>query len=402
MSLDPAVAAAIEAERRRVQGWTELGASENYVSDAVMAAQGSILTNLTIEGYPGRRFLGRDGVADTIETLATSRACALFGAAHANVQPHAGTQANQAAFLALLEPGDRVLSMRLADGGHFSHGHGSTLSGRWYEAHHYGVRPDDGLIDMAGVADKAERLRPKLIIAGGSTYPRAIDFAGLRAIADRVGAALLVDIAHMAGLVATGLFPNPVPHADIVTTTTYKNLRGPRGGLILTRDATLGRACEDALSPLLQGTPLLHVMAAKAVVFAEAATPAYAEYQGRVLATARYLAEALQAAGHRVVTGGTDTPLVLVDLRGGAIDAATAVARLAAIGIGANRVPLPGDPDDLSQLSGLRFGTSAACARGFDVLEFDLIAEAITAQLRPTAAPGFAGRLRRQAERFRV
>lgn len=402
MTADPAVAAAIEAERRRIQGWTELAASENYVSDAVMAAQGSILTNLTIEGYPGRRFLGRDGVADTIETLAISRACALFGAAHANVQPHAGTQANQAAFLALLKPGDRVLSMRLADGGHFSHGHASTLSGQWCESHHYGVRPDDGLIDIDDVAEKAERLRPRLIIAGGSTYPRTIDFAGLRRIADDVGAALLVDIAHMAGLVATGLFPDPVPHADLVTTTTYKNLRGPRGGLILTRDIELGRRCEDALSPLLQGTPLLHVMAAKAVVFAEAAMPDYAEYQRRVLATARHLAIRLQDAGCRVVTGGTDTPLVLVDLRGAAVDAATAVARLAAIGIGANRVPLPGDPDDLSHLSGLRFGTSAACARGFGITEFDVIAEAISAQLGATAAPDFADRLRLQAERFRV
>ena len=312
---DPDLAAAIDAELARQQDQIELIASENIVSRAVLEAQGSVLTNKYAEGYPGRRYYGGCEWVDRAERLAIDRAKQLFGAAHVNVQPHSGAQANQAAFLALCQPGDTVLGMALAAGGHLTHGAAPNLSGKWFDAAQYGVRRQDGRIDHDEVRRVAEERRPKLIIAGGSAYPREIDFARFRETADAVDALFMVDMAHFAGLVAAGVHPSPLPWADIVTTTTHKTLRGPRGGMILTNDAALGRRIDSAVFPGLQGGPLMHVIAAKAVAFGEALRPDFRDYAEAVVANARALARTLAEGGLEIVSGGTDTHLLLVDLR---------------------------------------------------------------------------------------
>lgn len=402
---DPAVADLLEAEARRQAGRLELVASENYVSRAQLQASGSAVGNVTVEGYPGARFLGTSPHVDALERLAIERACRVFGAAHANVQPHSGTQANQAVYMALLRPGDTLLSMRLTDGGHFSHGDPATLSGQCYRPVHYGVRTHDGLIDYDEVQALADAHRPALVVAGGSAYPRSIDFERLAQVAASAGARLMVDIAHVAGLVAAGLFPNPVPHADVVTTTTYKNLRGVRGGLILTRDRALGVRIDEALCPGVQGTPVLGLVAGKAVALGEAQTPAFVAYHRQVLANARALAAALTRFGLPVLTGGTDTPFVVLDLRPLGLDGRRAAACLDDCGIGTNAVPVPGDTD-FARASGLRLGSSAITTRGMDEADCAEVAELVALALRAAVGQGpgtperIARRVHALVERF--
>ena len=312
---DRDVAQAIHAEIQRQQQQIELIASENIVSRAVLEAQGSPLTNKYAEGYPGRRYYGGCEHVDVVETLAIERAKALFGAAYANVQPNSGSQANQGVFLALLKPGDKILGMSLDAGGHLTHGAKPNLSGKWFEAHAYGVREDDARIDYDALRKQAEEVRPQLIIAGGSAYPREIDFAEFRKIADAVGAYFMVDMAHFAGLVAGGVYPNPLPHADVCTTTTHKTLRGPRGGMILSNDLDLGKKINSAIFPGLQGGPLMHVIAGKAVAFGEALQPEFADYARRVVANCAAMATAVIEGGYAIVSGGTDSHLALIDLR---------------------------------------------------------------------------------------
>ena len=367
---DPDLAAAIGRERARQQDQIELIASENIVSRAVLEAQGSVLTNKYAEGYPGRRYYGGCEHVDVAEQLAIDRACRLFGCAYANVQPNSGSQANQAVLLALLQPGDCLLGLSLAAGGHLTHGAPPNLSGKWFKAVQYGVRRDDARIDYDEVARLAEANRPKLIIAGGSAYPRAIDFARLRQIADGVGAVLMADIAHYAGLVATGLYPNPFPHAHVVTTTTHKTLRGPRGGLILANDPELGKKINSAIFPGLQGGPLMHVIAAKAVAFGEALQPAFKAYAQAVLDNARVLAETLKAGGLDIVSGGTDCHMVLVDLRPKNLTGQAAEASLERAGMTCNKNGVPFDPEKPTITSGVRLGSPAATTRGFGVAEF--------------------------------
>lgn len=382
---DPEIAALVACESRRQSLRLELVASENYMSAAQLEVSGSELGNLTIEGYPGARFHGPSPHADAIERLAIRRACEVFGARFANVQPHSGTQANQAVYLALLRPGDTVLSMKLSAGGHFSHGGASSLSGQWFHAVHYGVQARDGLIDYEEVQRQALRFKPKLIIAGASAYPRAIDFARFAAIARSVNAHLMVDIAHVAGLVAAGVFPHPFPHADVVTSTTYKNFRGVRGGLILCNNEALAKQIDAAVCPGLQGTPLLQLMAAKAVAFREALQPGFQRYAVQVLANARALGVALVQRGITLATGGTDTPFVVADLRTLRIDGDRAARYLDTLGIGANRVPLASDPDDFSQANGLRLGVSAITTRGMREPQCDEIADIVVAALQVAA-----------------
>ena len=374
---DPEVAAAIADEAARQNDQIELIASENIVSRAVLEAQGSILTNKTIEGYPGRRYHGGAANVDIIERLAVARACRLFGANYANVQPHSGSQANHAVLLALIRPGETLLSMDLAAGGHLSHGAAPNLSGMWFDAQHYGVRRQDGLIDYDEVERLAAEHQPRLIIAGGSAYPRAIDFERFRKIADGCGAHLLVDMAHFAGLVAGGVHPDPVPHAHVVTTTTYKSLRGARGGLILTDDEALARKLDSAMFPGLQGSPLLHAIAAKAVCLGEALRPEFKAYAKSVLENARGLAATLVAGGLSVITGGTDTPLMLVDLQGLGLTGDVASESLERAGLTANKNAVPFDPEPPTVTSGLRLGVSAGTTRGFGTAEFILIGETI-------------------------
>ncbi|MFT8517660.1 MAG: serine hydroxymethyltransferase, partial [Acetobacter persici] len=312
---DPDVAAALASELKRQQDGIELIASENMVSEAVLQAQGSVLTNKYAEGYPGRRYYGGCSEVDKIETLAIERVKTLFGAGFANVQPHSGANANQAAFMALSKPGDTVLGMSLAAGGHLTHGAAPNYSGKWFNAVQYGVRKEDGLLDYEEMERLARETKPTLIVAGGSAYPRIIDFARFRRIADEVGAFLMVDMAHFAGLVAAGLYPNPLEHAHVVTSTTHKTLRGPRGGLILTNDEALAKKINSAVFPGLQGGPLMHVIAGKAVAFGEALEPEFKEYQKAVQKNANVLAEVLVERGFDIVTGGTDSHLLLVDLR---------------------------------------------------------------------------------------
>ncbi|RYF42897.1 MAG: serine hydroxymethyltransferase [Comamonadaceae bacterium] len=383
---DPEVAACIEAEARRQDERLELVASENHVSPAQLQASGSVLGNTTVEGYPGARFLAASPEVDRIEQLAVERACRLFGARFANVQPHSGTQANQAVLLALLRPGDVLLSMGLGAGGHFSHGDRATLSGQWFRAVHYGLDPATGLIDYDAAEALAMEHRPRLVIAGASAYPRAIDFARFAQIARQAGAHLMVDMAHVAGLVATGHFPSPVPHADVVTSTTYKNLRGARGGLILCNDPVLAARFDAALSPGLQGTPLMNLVAAKAVAFLEALQPPFHAYSGQVLRNARALGSALQARGIPLMTGGTDVPFVVADLRGPGAAAPEVVRMLDLMGVGANAVPVPGD-EDFSRARGLRLGVSAITTRGMGEAECGAIA-ALVAQAIHAAGQG--------------
>jgi glycine hydroxymethyltransferase len=368
--VDSPIAAAIQGELRRQQRQIELIASENFASPAVLEAQGSVLTNKYAEGYPGRRYYGGCEFVDVAEQLAIERAKRLFGCAFANVQPHSGASANLAVLLALLQPGDIILGMSLAAGGHLSHGAPPNISGKWFEAMTYGVRRDDQRIDVDEVAELAEDYRPKLIIAGGSAYPRVLDFAPFRAIADAVGAHLMVDMAHIAGLVAAGAHPSPFPHAHVVTSTTHKTLRGPRGGLILADDTELGRKLNSALFPGLQGGPLMHVIAAKAVAFEEALRPDFKVYARQVIDNARALAEAMVAGGLDLVSGGTDTHLVLVDLRPKGLTGKAAEASLERAGITCNMNNIPFDPEKRTITSGIRLGSPAATTRGFGIAEF--------------------------------
>jgi glycine hydroxymethyltransferase len=382
---DPELAAAIDHERLRQQWQIELIASENFVSRAVLEAQGSVLTNKYAEGYPGRRYYGGCEFVDVVETLAIERAKRLFGCTFANVQSHSGAQANEAAFLALLQPGDTILGMSLAAGGHLTHGARPNISGKWFNAISYGVRPADARIDFDEVAALAETHRPRLIIAGGSAYSRIIDFARFRAIADMVGAYLLVDMAHFAGLVAGGVHPSPLPHAHVVTTTTHKTLRGPRGGLILADDEEIGRRINAAVFPGLQGGPLMHVIAAKAVALHEALKPAFKRYAHAVVENAKTLAASLAKGGLEIVSGGTDTHLMLVDLRPLGLTGRDAEKSLERAGITCNKNGIPFDPQKPTVTSGIRLGSSASTTRGFGQEEFRIIGRCIVETLEGLA-----------------
>ena len=374
---DPEIAAAIGHELVRQQDGIELIASENIVSVAVLEAQGSVLTNKYAEGYPGRRYYGGCVYVDVAETLAIERAKKLFDCSFANVQPHSGANANQAVFLALLQPGDTILGMSLDAGGHLTHGAAPNLSGKWFRPVQYGVRAEDGLLDYEQLERLARTEKPKLIIAGGSAYSRVIDFARIRAVADEVGALFMVDMAHFAGLVAGGVYPSPLPHADVVTTTTHKTLRGPRGGMILSNDEALGKKINSAVFPGLQGGPLMHVIAAKAVAFGEALRPDFRVYQKAVLDNARALAATLVAQGVNIVTGGTDSHLMLVDLRPKNVTGKASEATLERAHMTANKNAIPFDPAKPAVTSGIRLGTPAATTRGFGVAEFEQVGQMI-------------------------
>ncbi|WP_175703671.1 serine hydroxymethyltransferase [Burkholderia ambifaria] len=376
-SRDPVIASEIALELRRQQSQIELIASENIASAAVLEAQGTVLTNKYAEGYPARRYSGGCDHVDRIESLAIDRACALFDAAHANVQPHSGAQANGAVMLALVKPGDTVMGMSLDAGGHLTDGARPALSGKWFNAVQYGVSPDTLRIDYDDVRRLAERHRPKLIIAGYSAYPRALDFAAFREIADSVDAKLMVDIAHFAGIVAAGRHQNPVPFADVVTSTTHKTLRGPRGGFILTNHAELAQQIDSAVFPGLQGGPLMHVVAGKAVAFAEALRPEFARHIDRVLRNAQTLASVLTAGGLSLVTGGTDNHLLLVDLRSRRMTGAQAEKALERAGITCNKNGIPFDTENPMVTSGIRLGTPAGTTRGFGPAQFEQIGEMI-------------------------
>lgn len=374
---DPEIFSAIQHEHKRQSDKIELIASENIVSRAVLEAQGSILTNKYAEGYPGKRYYGGCEYVDVVETLAIERAKRLFGAAYANVQPHSGANANQAVFYALLQPGDTFMGLDLAAGGHLTHGHPANYSGKWFNPVPYTVRKDDQRIDMDQVAALARAHKPKLILAGGSAYARIIDFAAFRQIADEVGAIFMVDMAHFAGLVAGGVHPNPVSYADVVTTTTHKTLRGPRGGMILSRDEDLGKKINSAVFPGLQGGPLMHVIAAKAVAFGEALKPEFKTYAKNVVENAKALAEVLKSNGLDIVTGGTDTHLMLVDLRPKGAKGRPAEQSLDRAGITCNKNAVPFDTEKAVVTSGIRLGSPAGTTRGFGVGEFRQIGELI-------------------------
>lgn len=374
---DPEVAAILNAELVRQQDGIELIASENITSFAVLEAQGSVLTNKYAEGLPGKRYYGGCVDVDRVETLAIERIKTVFGAAYANVQPHSGANANQAAFMALGKPGDTVLGMSLAAGGHLTHGAAPNYSGKWFNAVQYGVRAEDGFLDYEEMEQLARTHKPSIIVAGGSAYPRHIDFARFRRIADEVGAYLMVDMAHFAGLVAAGLFPSPVPHAHIVTSTTHKTLRGPRGGIVLTNDPGIAKKVNSAVFPGLQGGPLMHVIAGKAVAFGEAQGEKFKAYQTAVAENARVLAEELVTRGFDIVTGGTDCHLVLVDLRPKKVTGKIAEAALERAGITANKNAIPFDPEKPFVTSGIRLGSPAATSRGFGKEEFRTIARMI-------------------------
>jgi glycine hydroxymethyltransferase len=367
---DPELAAALGMELDRQRDGIELIASENLVSAAVLEAQGSVLTNKYAEGYPGRRYYGGCEFVDVAEELAIARAKALFRCEFANVQPHSGAQANQAVFLALCKPGDTVLGMSLAAGGHLTHGAAPNLSGKWFHAVQYGVRREDGILDYEELERLARENRPKLIIAGGSAYPRVIDFPRIRRVADEVGAYFMVDMAHFAGLVAADQFPSPLPHAHVVTTTTHKTLRGPRGGMILANDPVLGRQINSAVFPGLQGGPLMHVIAGKAAAFGEALRPEFRAYQKAVRDNARVLADTLKEAGLDIVSGGTDCHLLLVDLRPKQVTGKAAEASLERALITTNKNAIPYDPEKPTITSGVRLGSPAATTRGFGTAEF--------------------------------
>jgi glycine hydroxymethyltransferase len=374
---DPEIAACIAQELVREQDGIELIASENIVSRAVLEAQGSVMTNKYAEGYPGRRYYGGCEFVDVAETLAIERAKQLFGAGFANVQPHSGASANLAVFLALLNTGDTFLAMDLAAGGHLTHGAPVNFSGKWFKPVSYGVRAEDGLIDYDVVEKLAHECKPKMIIAGGSAYSREIDFARFRAIADAVGAYLLVDMAHYAGLVAAGVYPSPVPHAHITTTTTHKTLRGPRGGMVLTNDEALAKKINSAMFPGLQGGPLMHVIAAKAVAFGEALKPDFRAYAKQVVANARALASELQNQGLAIVSGGTDSHLMLVDLRPKRVTGKAAEAALGRAHLTCNKNAIPFDPEKPMVTSGVRLGSPAGTTRGFTEQEFRQIGQMI-------------------------
>jgi glycine hydroxymethyltransferase len=374
---DPEIAEAIRQERGRQSDEIELIASENIVSRAVLEAQGSVLTNKYAEGYPGRRYYGGCQFVDVVERLAIERITKLFGCRYANVQPHSGAQANQAVFMALMQPGDVFMGLNLAAGGHLTHGSPVNLSGKWFRTVPYGVRPDDHRIDFEEVERLAEQHRPKVIVTGGSAYPRIIEFARFREIADRVGAKLMVDMAHFAGLIAGGVHPSPFPHAHVVTSTTHKTLRGPRGGFVLTNDEELAKKINSAVFPGSQGGPLMHVVAAKAVAFGEALSPAFRSYAKAVVDNAKVLAQLLESRGLAMVSGGTDTHLLLVDLRPKRLTGKVAEGALGRAHITCNKNGIPFDPEKPTVTSGIRLGTPAGTTRGFGVGEFRQVGEMI-------------------------
>ncbi|TQV80490.1 serine hydroxymethyltransferase [Denitrobaculum tricleocarpae] len=383
---DPELAAAIRDELHRQQDQIELIASENIVSRAVLEAQGSVLTNKYAEGYPGRRYYGGCEFVDVAEELAIDRAKKLFDCSFVNVQPHSGAQANQCVMLALLQPGDTILGMALSAGGHLTHGAKPNLSGKWFNAVQYGVREDDGQIDFEQVEALAREHKPKMIIAGGSAYPRQIDFARFRKIADEVGAYFHVDMAHFAGLVAGGVHPSPIPHAHVVTTTTHKTLRAGRGGMILSNDLDLGKKINSAAFPGLQGGPLMHAIASKAAAFGEALRPEFKTYSKTVVDNARTLADVLMRNGCDIVSGGTDTHLMLVDLRPKGLTGNITEESLDRAGITCNKNGVPFDPEKPTVTSGIRLGTPAGTTRGFGPAEFTLVGELISRVLDGLAA----------------
>ncbi len=388
---DPEIFGAIGHELTRQRDEIELIASENIVSRAVMEAQGSVMTNKYAEGYPGKRYYGGCQYVDIAETLAIDRACQLFDCTYANVQPNSGSQANQAVFLALLKPGDTFLAMDLAAGGHLTHGAKPNMSGKWFNPVHYGVRKQDGRLDYDAMRELAREHKPKLILAGGSAVPRQIDFAAFREIADEIGAYLMVDMAHFAGLVAGHAHPSPLPHAHVCTTTTHKTLRGPRGGMILSNDADLGKKFNSAIFPGLQGGPLMHVIAAKAVAFGEALKPDFAAYQAQVVSNAKSLADTLMKGGLDLVTGGTDTHVMLVDLRPKGVTGDVTEKALGRAHITCNKNGIPFDPEKPTITSGVRLGTPAATTRGFDEADFAEVGKLIVEVVDGLAANGPEG-----------
>jgi glycine hydroxymethyltransferase len=409
--VDPEIASVLASELARQHDEIELIASENYVSRAVLEAAGSVLTNKYAEGYPAKRYYGGCHVVDVAEQLAINRAKQLFGCDFANVQPHSGSQANQGVFLATLKPGDTILGMGIDMGGHLTHGAAPNMSGKWFNAIHYGVRRDDGYIDYEQVAHLAREHKPRLIIAGGSAYARIIDFKRFREIADEVGALLLVDMAHFAGLVAAGVHPSPFPHAHIATTTTHKTLRGPRGALILTNDGELAKKINSAIFPGLQGGPLMHIIAAKAVAFGEALRPEFKAYGQAVVANAKALGGSLKSGGLELVSGGTDTHLLLVDLRPKGLTGKAAEAALGAAHITTNKNGVPFDPQKPMITSGIRVGAPAGTTRGFGVKEFSEIGEMIVTVLdglkageaeARAAAEAIRGRAQALCDRFPI
>ena len=385
---DPDIADAIRRELGRQRDEIELIASENIVSRAVLEAQGSVLTNKYAEGLPGKRYYGGCQYVDVVETLAIERVTKLFGCAFANVQPHSGASANAAVFMALMQPGDTFMGLNLAAGGHLTHGSPVNMSGKWFKVVPYGVRRDDHRIDIDEVRRLAHEHRPKLIVAGGSAYPRIIDFPAFRAIADEVGALLMVDMAHFAGLVAGGVHPSPFPHAHVVTTTTHKTLRGPRGGVILSDDEAIAKKLNSAVFPGMQGGPLMHVIAAKAVAFGEALRPSFKLYSRNVVENARALAATLKARGLDIVSGGTDTHLMLVDLRPKRLTGKVAESALGRAHITCNKNGIPFDPEKPMVTSGVRLGTPAGTTRGFGVAEFQQVGEMIAEVLDVLAQKG--------------
>ena len=377
MQADPELYASMARELERQRDHLELIASENFTSQAVMEAVGSHLTNKYAEGYPGARYYGGCAYVDEVERLAIERVTRLFGADHANVQPHSGSQANMAVYAALLQPGDRILGMNLSHGGHLTHGSKASLSGKYFEAHFYGVDPETETIDYEALARTAEEVRPKLIIAGASAYPRVIDFARFRQVADSVGAYLMVDMAHIGGLVAAGVHPSPVPYADVVTCTTHKTLRGPRGGMILSRDEEFAKKLNSAVFPGTQGGPLMHVIAGKAVCLREAAQPEFRTYAEMVVKNAKALADALLAHGFDLVTGGTDNHLMLADLRKKNITGKDLQTKLDEVHITVNKNAIPNDPQKPGVTSGVRIGTPACTTRGFTPEDMPVVADCI-------------------------
>jgi glycine hydroxymethyltransferase len=397
LEADPELAAAIDGELTRQRDGIELIASENIVSRLVLEAQGSVLTNKTVEGPAYARYYGGAQFADAVESLALERAKRLFGCGFANVQPHSGSNANAGVFLGLLKLGDTILSMNVAAGGHISHGHPATLTGRDYKIVSYGVRREDERIDLDDVRALAHTHRPKMIVAGGSAYPRAIDFAALRAIADDVGAWLLVDMAHFAGLVATGLYPDPLPHAHVVTSTTYKSLRGARGGLVLWNDERLSSRINAGVFPGVQGSVMLHAVAGKAACFGEALRPEFRAYNAAVLANARALAASLEREGLRIVTGGTDMGLMLVDLTATGVTGDVAAKALERAGLAVNKNLIPFDPRPPEAPSGLRLSSNAGTARGFEVAAFETIGGWIAEVVRAPQDEGLLAKIQAQA-----
>jgi len=400
---DAEIFGAIQLEQERQSDSIELIASENFASAAVRAAQGSILTNKYAEGYPGKRWYGGCEFVDRVEQLAINRAKVLFGAEHANVQPHSGSQANAAVYLALLDPGDRILSMDLAHGGHLTHGHKANFSGKLYHITHYGVERESELLDYDKIAELAEQSRPKLLTAGASAYPRIIDFARLRQIADQVGALFMVDMAHISGLVAGGAHPSPIPHAHVVTSTTHKSLRGPRGGIILCQES-LGKKIDAHVFPGIQGGPLMHIIAAKAVCFGEALEEEFRHYSHQIVENAKALAARLSGHGYRLVSGGTDNHLVLVDVRGQGLTGKHAQEVLDLAGVTANKNAIPFDTESIYQTGGIRLGTPAMTTRGMRENEMqqtaDFIHEALTCGGSTAHLQGIRVRVQKFVQQF--